>query len=85
MTMSKVSNFDVMRVMSERDLDIRLSPLDNIINMQTTHKGKDTNVTIGVYGNIIADIMNGRFVGGLILADKLEFARVKAELEQNGK
>lgn len=76
--MPKVSSFDVMRVMGERDLDIRLSGLENISNM--THGKLGTKVTIGFPGNIIAQILNGELVGGFILCDKKQFDAIRKEL-----
>jgi hypothetical protein len=82
-TMSKPGHFDVCKVMSERNLDIRLAPLDNITNMKTAHKGMDTDITIGFPGNIISSVLNGKFVGGLLLCDAEQYKQIKAELEAN--
>jgi hypothetical protein len=73
-----VNNFDVMKRMCEFDRDIRLAPLGNIIRLQKTKAG--TQITIGVEGDVVAAIANGRLVGGLILADKAEFDQTKREL-----
>ena len=77
-----IGHFDICKVMANRNMDIRLSTLDNITNMRTTHKGKDTNVTIGVYGNVISEIMAGKLIGGLLLCNKEQYFAVKAELEE---
>ena len=78
--MPKANNFDVLRVMGERNLDIRLASLDNITNLKKVRAG--TQITIGVEGDVVAAIaLDRKFVGGLILADKDQFAQVKAELE----
>lgn len=76
-----VNNFDILKTMASRNLDIRMSPLDNISNMKVTHKGQDTDVTIGVRGNVILQIMNGRLIGGLLLYDKKQYFEIKTELE----
>ena len=78
--MKKIGTFDVLKVMCERNMDIRLSTLDNIIELRKVKAG--TNVTIGFYGDILASVANGDFVGGLLLADKSQFLQVKKELEE---
>ena len=78
MTERKISSFDVLKVMSERDMDIRLAPLENVNKLVKVRAG--TNVTIGVAGDVVGSIYAGKFVGGLILADRDQFQRVKQEL-----
>jgi len=73
------NNFDVLREMARRNLDVRLAPLDNIIRARSVKAG--TQVTVGVAGDVIAGLMNDRFVGGFLLADKAQFDQVKAEIE----
>jgi len=66
--------------MGEANKDIRLAPLSNITNLRKTKAG--TLITIGVEGDVVAAIgLDGRFVGGLILADKVQFDETKRELE----
>jgi hypothetical protein len=62
---------------------LKLAPLGNILGADYNQKARGTKVTIGVDGNIVGDILNGKFVGGLILVDKVEFERVKKEMEQD--
>jgi hypothetical protein len=76
-----VNNFDVMKVMAERNKDIRLAPLTNITQVRKVKAG--TLITIGVEGDVIGRIANGRFCCGLILADKDQFHEIKAELEKS--
>lgn len=77
----KVTNFQVLDAMAAANKDIRLAPLGNIVNLRKVKAG--TQVTIGVEGDLVAAIgIHGRFVGGLILADKAEFDATKAELER---
>lgn len=74
-----VNNFDVLKLMGERNMDVRLAPLDNILNLKKVRAG--TQVTIGVEGDVVAALgLEGKFVGGLILADKQQFDAIKAEL-----
>jgi hypothetical protein len=74
-----VNNFDVLKAMGERGLKVTLAPLSNILNMRKVKAG--TQVTIGLEGDLIMPLLEGKFVGGLILADQAEFYRVKADLE----
>ena len=75
----KVGSFDVLRVMAERNMDIRLSTLDNVIEVRKVKAG--TNVTIGVYGDVVGAFAVGKFCGGLLLADSEQFQAIKKELE----
>lgn len=74
-----VNNFDVLRAMGDAEQDIRVAPLSNVIYMQRTKKG--TQITIGVDGDVVAGLAKGRFVGGLILADKEQFEAMRRALE----
>lgn len=74
-----MNNFDVLKRMGSRSGKVQLAPLGNIISAKMVKAG--TQVTIGVGGNIIHGIMNGEYVGGLILADKAEFEATKSEME----
>lgn len=75
----KANSFDVLKEMGERDMNVMLAPLSNIIRANKVKAG--TQITIGFAGDVIAGIMDGKYVGGLILADKEEFERVKREIE----
>ncbi len=75
----KVSGFDVMKEMSRRNMDIRLSTLDNISEVCKVKAG--TKITIGFYGDVVGAIATNKFVGGLLLADKEQFESVRKELE----
>lgn len=76
----KVNNFDVLKRMGEENLDVRLAPLDNITNLRKVNAG--TQITIGVAGDLVAAIgIEGKFVGGLILADKKQFEAIRLKME----
>ena len=77
----KPNNFDILKTMSERNLDIRLAPLGNILRAQLTKKG--TQITIGFPGDVVAAVMDGKFVGGLLLADRKQYNAVAKELEKS--
>lgn len=78
--MKDVSPFEVfLRMTKEDDQSLKLAPLNNILRAQATKAG--TQVTIGVAGNICGQILNGDFVGGLILCDKTRFRELKAQME----
>jgi len=80
--MPKIGTFDVLKVMCERNLDIRLSTLNNISDMRKVKAG--TKVTIGVAGDVLNPIWRGELVGGFLLADKKQFEDIKRELEAGG-
>ena len=72
------NGFDVLKAMSVANKDIRMAPLSNILRVQLTKAG--TQITIGFEGDVVGAIANGRFVGGLILADAQQFAETEREL-----
>ena len=78
-----INNFDVLKEMCNRDLNIRMAPLDNITEMHKTRLG--AKVTIGVEYSYMEAIADGKVVGGFILADREQFERVKKEMEDGEK
>lgn len=79
---TKVGHFQICQEMAHRGMDIRLSLLTNITNMQVVNRGgKITKITIATDGDVLAQIMRGHFVGGLLLCDKEQYFAVQAELE----
>lgn len=78
--MTKINNFDILKIMGERNMDIRLAPLSNVLNIQKVKMG--TKVTIGIDGDIVTKFLNDGYVGGLILADANQFENIKNELEK---
>jgi hypothetical protein len=77
-----VNNFDVLKEMGNRNLDIKAAPLSNISSARKVKAG--TQITIGFGGDIVADIERGKFNGALILADRKEFEQVAEEMEHRG-
>lgn len=76
-----INNFEVLKVMGERNLDVRLAPLGNIVSLNKVRAG--TNVTIGVPGDLVGALaVEDLFVGGLILANRKQFEEVRRELEK---
>lgn len=75
------NNFDILKTMGERNLDIRLAPLTNILNVRKVKAG--TQITIGVDGDVVGAIGADAFVGGLILANRKQFTEIKAEMEKS--
>lgn len=75
----KISAFDVLKIMCARNLNIQLAPMENIAELKKVRAG--TEVTIGVAGDMVGAIFKGKFLGGLILADKDQFDEIKRELE----
>jgi hypothetical protein len=79
--MKEVGHFDILKRMSEENLDIRLAPLENVTYLRKVKAG--TQVTIGVAGNVVHAIgVEGKFVGGLILADKEQYFETKKRMEK---
>ena len=76
-----ISSFDVLKRMSVENLDIRLSTSDNLRGMDAVHKGKDTNITIGVAGNVIGQIMNNELHLCLLIWNKEQYRATKAKME----
>lgn len=77
-----VEHFDILTRMCEKNLDIRMSLAKNITNMKTVHKGRDTNITIGINGNVISQILNATHNGSFLLWDKKQYYATKAEMEK---
>ena len=75
----KIGTFDVLKVMCERNMDIRLSTLDNVTYLRKVKAG--TQITIGFGGDVVAGVAKGQFIGGMLLVDKEQFNALKRELE----
>lgn len=78
--MRKISNFDVLKRMSRDNLDIRLSPNENIVSVTKVHAG--TNLTIGVTGDQVAAIALGDLAVCLLLFNRKQFTQTKEKMEQ---
>lgn len=82
--MSEIKLFDVLRRMVDtNDQTCKLGPLSNIDGARWTKRG--TKITIGWPDNIVFQVLNGDFVGGLLLIERKRFEEVKAELEEEAK
>ncbi len=79
--MGKVTSFDVLKVMSERNMKIKMFPRDNVTNIWNGKNGGTIQMQVDpeTAGNLMTD---KPMIFGLLVADSAEFARVKAELEQ---
>jgi hypothetical protein len=80
----KVSNFDVLKEMGKRNLDIRGFPLfDNLKSADI--RGSNGMITLLVNPETVKDILVRKpLVGMLVIADADQFNLVKAELEKDG-
>jgi hypothetical protein len=85
MSETKISSFDVLKRMSEDDLDIRLAASDNLRSMNLVHKGKDTDITIGVAGNVIGAIATNELHICLLIWNKEQYRATKAKIEKESK
>lgn len=76
----KPNGFDVMkRVAEKNDGDaIQLAPLNQMLRAQYGKAG--TQITMGVPGNVVAGLLKGEFLGGLILVRKEAWRAAEAEL-----
>jgi hypothetical protein len=77
----KISSFDILKRMNQEDLDIRLSTSENLRHMNAVHKGKDTDITISVAGNVIGAVMNNELHLCLLVWNKEQFRATKAKIE----
>ena len=75
----EVGHFDICKAMAVEGQDIRVAPLENVVRLRKVKAG--TQVTIGVEGDLVADIWKGKFVGGLLLIDREQYFAMKRELE----
>ena len=80
MSDKKISSFDVLKRMSVDNLDIRLATSENLKNMNAVHKGKDTDITIGVAGNVIGAVMANELHLCLLIWNKEQYRATKAKI-----
>lgn len=74
----KPSNFDVMKEIARRNGDIQYAPLGNILRMNKVKAG--AQITIGVPYGVMMGLIQEKYLGGLYVVNREEFARVEAEL-----
>lgn len=66
------NNFDVLKEMAEKNMDIQLAPMDNIIEVNSV--GKKAWIKIGVTPELTIRMAKGeKFAGGFIFANKEQF------------
>ena len=74
------NSFDVLKVMSERNLKVKMFPRDNVTQIWDGKKGG--TIQIKVDSETATKLMLGEpMVFGLLVADAEQFATVKAELD----
>lgn len=78
----KIGTFDILKAMTDRNMDVRLSTLDNITNLEL--KKGNTFIRIGMSGDVLNGIAKGKFIGGFLIADKDQWNKIKQELEMQG-
>lgn len=80
--MSEPSAFEVFERMCSIEPDcIFMAPLSNVHRMQVVKGGG--KATIGVDRECIDGLKDGRFCGGLLLADREVFEKVRKEIEES--
>jgi hypothetical protein len=75
----KPNGFDVMKEISRRNGPIFMVPIGNILRMNKVKAG--AQLTIGVPFEIMMGLVQDKYLGGLYVCDREEFARVEAELK----
>jgi len=79
--MSKVSNFDVLNEMANRDMEIALCP--DFVGGQSTKKG--CHITMGAPSIIMNWATDGKHGLALLAFNKEQFDVLKKELEEKHK
>lgn len=69
--------FDIMNKMASENLDIKMAPLANIVEMKKTKNG--CRLTIMVENELMDKIALNKYVGGLYLANKEQFFKIKKQ------
>jgi hypothetical protein len=77
--MSKVNNFDVLKIMGDRNLKIKSAGLDNITSAKKWKNGLG-KVEIVVDEETIIDLVTGSLVGMFVVADKEQFKQVNQDI-----
>jgi hypothetical protein len=72
-----VNNFDVLKRMAAEDKDIRMGT--DILNMKAVKAG--SQITMGIGGNVLAQLMFGELNACLILYNKKQFIDTLAQME----
>jgi len=83
---SRVSNFEVFAELSRTNSKaLAIGSLANLANVKVLYRGtqrEHTIVAIAIGGDLIEQIMNDEYCGGLVLCKKEAFERMKASLER---
>jgi hypothetical protein len=72
-----VNNFDVLKRMAAEDKDIRLGT--DVLNMKAVKAG--SQITMGIAGNVLAQLMLGELNACLVLYNKKQFIETVAQME----
>lgn len=75
--MTQINNFDVLKRMSKDNLDIRLGT--DFLGAKAVKAG--SQVTMGIAGNVLAQITFGDLQACLLLYNKKQFSDTKKQLE----
>ena len=80
--MGKVSSFDVLKTMSQRNLDIRGFKLDNMKSARTGKNGFGS-ITLAINNDTVIDLLTGKSLTGMLLvADYDQYKEVEKELQE---
>jgi hypothetical protein len=72
----EVNNFDVLKRMAAENKDIRMGT--DLLNMRAVKAG--SQITMGIAGNVLAELMFGELKACLILYSKNQFEELKSEM-----
>ena len=76
-----VNNFDALKRMAAENKDIRLGT--DVLNMKAVKAG--SQITMGIAGNVLAQLMFGELNACLILYNKKQFIETVATMESENK
>jgi hypothetical protein len=82
MAADKAGHFQICSEMAKRNMDIRMSLLENVTHLSYSKRTQGTTVSIGIDGNLVGAIAKGDFVGGLLICNKEQYLALQKELDE---
>lgn len=79
----KINSFDVLKIMSERNMKIKLFPIFDNLKNANAGKGGWGSITVAVDTETATKLMVGeKMIAVILIADFDQFQAVKAELNE---